>query len=150
MTAGTDPQLVSCPACGAKNRLATDKVAPGRVPVCARCKTPLTAPSHPITITDANFAAEVERSPVPVLVDFWAAWCGPCRIVAPIVDELAAELEGRVKVGKLNVDENLATASRFGISSIPTLLIMKDGKVAGRVIGIQPKAAIMAKLKSLM
>ncbi|HEY6333312.1 MAG TPA: thioredoxin [Blastocatellia bacterium] len=150
MSARSEPELISCPACGAKNRIAPDKVSPGRVPVCARCKTPLTASTHPITITDANFAAEVERSPIPVLVDFWAVWCGPCRVVAPVVEQLAGELAGKVKVGKLNVDENQATASRFGIASIPTLLIMKDGKVAGRIVGAQSKAAIIAKLRSVM
>jgi thioredoxin 2 len=100
----------------------------------------------PVIVTDATFAADVERSPLPVLVDAWAAWCGPCRTIAPAIEELAAELAGRVRVAKLNVDENPATASRFDIRSIPTLLVIAGGREVDRIVGAQPKQAIRARL----
>jgi thioredoxin 1 len=89
--------------------------------------------------TDANFQSEVLDSEQPVLVDFWAPWCGPCRYVGPTIDRLAAQFEGRVKVGKLNVDENQQAAGRFGIHSIPAVLLFKDGEVVETLIGVQPK-----------
>lgn len=103
----------------------------------------------PLTeITDTNFATEVEQSDVPVLIDFWAVWCGPCKMVAPIVEELAQEYDGKVKIGKLDVDNNQQTAMKFGIRSIPTLLIFKDGKVVDTIIGAVPKGQIAEKLKA--
>ncbi len=103
----------------------------------------------PLTeITDTNFATEVEQSDVPVLIDFWAVWCGPCKMVAPIVEELAQEYDGKVKIGKLDVDNNQQTAMKFGIRSIPTLLIFKDGKAADTIIGAVPKGQIAEKLKA--
>ena len=100
-----------------------------------------------ITLTSENFEAEVLNSDIPVLVDFWAPWCGPCRMVAPIVAEIAEEQAGMVKVGKVNVDEEPALAGRFGIASIPTLMVFKNGQLANTVIGARPKAAIEALLK---
>ena len=138
--------LIRCPSCGATNRLPVDEIARGKKAVCGRCKTPLAA-AGPLTVTDATFADEVERSPLPVLVDMWAPWCGPCRMVAPIVDQVAAELSGRVKVAKMNVDDNPATSSRFGVRSIPTLLVFKDGREVDRIVGVQPKAAIVSRLE---
>ena len=112
-----------------------------------RCKTPLRVAGKPMTVTDATFAEEVERSSLPVLLDLWAPWCGPCRIVAPVVEELAGEFSGRVRVAKLNVDENPRTAARFHVQSIPTLLLLKGGKEMERMIGVQPKAAIVQRLE---
>ena len=99
-----------------------------------------------MTVTDATFAAEVERSPLPVLVDMWAPWCGPCRTVAPVIEELARELAGRVRIAKLNIDENPDTAQRFKVSSIPTLLVLKGGEEIERIVGVQSKAEIVRRL----
>jgi thioredoxin 2 len=138
--------LIRCPSCGATNRLSVDAIALGKKAVCGRCKTPLAA-ATPVTVSDATFAADVERSPLPVLVDLWAPWCGPCRTVSPIVDQLAAELAGRIRVAKMNVDENPATSARFRVQSIPTLLVIKDGREVDRIVGAQPKAAILSRLE---
>jgi thioredoxin 1 len=102
----------------------------------------------PITITDNNFEQEVLKSDKPVLIDFWAAWCGPCRMVAPIVEEIASDYKDKVKVGKLDVDENQETSIKYGVRSIPTLLIFKDGKVKETIIGAVPKAQIIQKLNN--
>lgn len=101
------------------------------------------AAANTLMFTDTNFDQAVLRSPTPVLVDFWAAWCGPCRVMAPTVDSLASDYEGRVAVGKLNVDENPKTAERFGIRSIPSLLLFKDAKVVGSAVGLADKARLM-------
>jgi thioredoxin len=100
-----------------------------------------------VTVTDATFAAEVEHSPIPVLLDLWAPWCGPCRMMAPVLEELAAEMAGRVRVAKLNVDENPITAERFNVRSIPTLLALKAGREVDRIVGVQPKSEIARRLE---
>jgi thioredoxin 2 len=141
-----EPQLIRCPACSAVNRVPLEKLRRGLEPVCGRCKKPL--PTYlPLTITDANFSEEVEGSALPVLIDMWAPWCGPCRMVTPIVEQLAKEWAARVRVGKLNVDDNPVIASRFNIRSVPTLLIMKGGREIDRIIGALPKAEIVLRLE---
>lgn len=149
-TAMPDARLIRCPACGVTNRVPRDKIDRGLEPVCGRCKRPLSLDTRPMTVTDASFSADVEQSPLPVLVDAWAAWCGPCKMIAPLVDELAAEMAGRVRVAKLNVDENPATAARFNVRSIPTLLILKGGREVDRIVGVQPKAEIARRLERLI
>ena len=101
-----------------------------------------------ITITDENFEEEVMKSDKPVLIDFWATWCGPCKMIAPIVEELVDEYEGKAKIGKLDVDNNQQTAIKFGVRSIPTILIFKEGKLKDTIIGAVPKGQIVQKLNS--
>ena len=137
--------VVACPNCGAKNRV--DSARTGAA-ICGRCKKPLpAAQAQPIILTDdtidAHLAAAGDK---PVLVDCWAAWCGPCRMIAPAVDQLAADSAGRYTVGKLDVDQNPRTASRFRTERIPTLLIFKKGREVDRIEGVQAKEAIAARL----
>jgi thioredoxin len=99
-----------------------------------------------VTLTAENFDQEVIKSPTPVLVDFWAEWCGPCKMVAPILDELATEYDGKVKIGKVNIDDHQSLASEYGIRAIPTLLLFKDGQVADQIVGLRSKRDFKAKL----
>lgn len=101
-------------------------------------------------LTDANFDAEVNGSNIPVLVDFSATWCGPCKILAPVVDEIAGDFEGRLKVFKVDIDGAQETASRFGIMSVPTLMVFKGGQEIGRTVGAQPKSAIVKQLELVL
>jgi thioredoxin len=141
--------------CGAKNRVNEEALAAQRQPVCGRCGTMLGTPAasdeetvRPRTVTDATFVRDIlERRGIPVLLDCWAEWCGPCRMIAPVLDELAAEAGGRYLIAKLNVDENPRTAAQFNVRSIPTMLIFKDGALIDRIVGVQPKAAIAARLR---
>jgi len=106
--------------------------------------------AHPTDTSDATFDADVINSDVPVLVDFWAPWCGPCRMVAPVVEELSNEYDGKVKFVKLNTDDNPMIASKFGIRSIPTLLVFKGGEVADQVVGFRPKSELAKHLDSVL
>ncbi len=101
-------------------------------------------------ITDSSFQAEVTNSTMPVLVDFWAPWCGPCKMVAPVLDELSQEYAGKLKIVKLNVDQNQQVAAQFGISSIPTLIVFKNGKEAGKTVGFQSKDALKKMINGLL
>ena len=143
----TDPLLPRCPDCGTTNRVPRERIEQGLKPKCGRCRNPLPIHLEPLTVTDGTFAAEVEGSPLPVLVDAWAPWCGPCRMIAPVIEKLATEMVGRVRVAKLNVDENPQTASRFGLRSIPTLLVVKGGREVDRIVGAQPKQEILRRLE---
>ncbi|MCK9602934.1 MAG: thioredoxin [Candidatus Omnitrophica bacterium] len=100
-----------------------------------------------LQLTDANFKKEVLESSVPVLVDFWATWCGPCKMIAPAIEELAAEFNGKIKIGKVDVDDNSRTAASYGIMSIPTLIFFKDGKVTEQVTGALNKSALKKKIE---
>lgn len=105
--------------------------------------------NEPVVVTDETFEQEIEKSSLPVLIDCWAPWCGPCKMLSPTIEQLSVEMAGRIKFAKLNVDENFQTAVKFGIMSIPTMLIFKDGEVVDRLVGVQPKAAIEKKLANL-
>lgn len=151
--------VVTCANCGAKNRVDELRAAESLQPVCGRCGAKLEADAgarnasaadtgKPIKVTDTSFARDVLAASTrrPVLLDCWAEWCGPCQIIAPTLDELAAEARGRYTIAKLNVEENPRTSAQFGVSSIPTLLIFRGGQLAERIVGVQPKQAIAARL----
>ena len=131
-----------CRSCGAWNRV--DPARPG--PTCGRCKQPLDTTGAPVDVTDAELAKLVARSPVPVLVDFWAPWCGPCRMVAPHLDATARRHAGRVLVAKVNTDQHGETAARIGVRGIPTLAVWKGGQLvhsqAGAMVGGQLDAFV--------
>ncbi|SHK39156.1 thioredoxin [Desulfatibacillum alkenivorans DSM 16219] len=136
--------IISCSSCGAKNRVPASRLEDR--PVCGKCKTRLPGPSatnRPVDVTDASFQSEVLACPIPVLLDCWAPWCGPCKMVAPVLDEIAREYAGKIKVAKLNVDNNPATASRFRTQSIPTMILFKNGREIDRLVGAAPKQQII-------
>lgn len=150
--------IQACPKCGAKNRV-DENAASVSQPVCGKCgeklpevaaAAPGTSNAKPQVVTDATFANDVvaASSSVVVLVDAWAPWCGPCRMIAPVLDQLAAESRGRYKIAKLNVDENPQTSAQFQIRSIPTMLIFKHGQVVDTIVGAVPKQAIAARLEA--
>jgi thioredoxin len=121
----------------------------GLTPICGRCKARIPIDPKTVAVNDATFATEVDRSPVPVLLGLWAPWCGPCRMIATMLEELAMERAGRVRVAELNIAENPATAARFGVRSIPTLLLIKGGREADRMVGVRPRAELERRLESL-
>lgn len=145
--------IQTCPKCGTRNRV-DEFLAGVHQAVCGKCGTSLSpaADAKPQVVTDDTFARDVigASSTLPVLVDAWAEWCGPCRMIAPVLDQLAAEAQGRYKIAKLNVDENPRTSQQFGIRSIPTMLIFKDGKLVDQLVGAVPKQAIAAKLQAFL
>lgn len=145
-------KVVACSKCGTKNRVDENRLADSEAK-CGRCGAELETnvgngdDGKPEIITDASFQqAVLQASGMPVMVDCWAPWCGPCRVVGPIMDQLAAEANGRYRIAKLNVDENPMTASRYQIASIPTMLIFKNGALIDRIVGAQPKQAIAERL----
>jgi thioredoxin 2 len=127
-----EPTHIACPACGKTNRIPAQ--AAGQ-PRCGNCKAGL---PWIVNAGDADFGAVAERSPVPVLVDFWADWCGPCRMVSPVLDKLARERPGRIKLVKVDVDKAPGLSRRFDVQAIPTLMVLVDGRVAARQAGAAP------------
>jgi thioredoxin 2 len=146
-----DSIIITCPRCGTKNRLPKNRL--GDKPVCGKCRASLpTQPplDHPVEVTDQTFQREVLSFAGSVVLDCWAPWCGPCKMVAPILDQLAKEYAGRIKFAKLNTDENQRTAGQFSIQSIPTLLFFKGGKLINRQVGALPKGEIERHLRSFL
>ena len=132
--------VIDCPHCGAKNRL---KTAPSdQVPICGKCKNPL---PWLISGTDISFRKELDTA-TPVLVDFWSQWCAPCSIIAPVLEEVAREKAGQLKIVKINVDENPTTAGQYNVRSIPTLILFKDGHPVETLVGAMSKDALLQRL----
>jgi thioredoxin len=148
--------IQTCGKCGAKNRV-DEHAASINQAVCGKCGERLpdvsvAAYDKPQAVTDSTFASQVVSASwsVPVLVDCWAPWCGPCRMIAPVLDQLANESGGRYKIAKLNVDENPRTSAQFQIRSIPTMLIFKQGKLVDQIVGAVPKETIAARLRVVL
>jgi thioredoxin 2 len=129
-------RIVTCPQCGKRNRV---KSAAAGYPHCQNCGAPL---PWVVDVDDAGFREVVLQASLPALVDFWAPWCGPCRVVSPIVERLAGTLAGKMKVAKLNTDASPATANQYGIRGIPTLVLLQDGKEIDRITGAMPESAL--------
>lgn len=132
MTTATQAPVVACPSCGTRNRV---PAAATGTPRCGKCKANLPWIAD---AGDVTFADVVERSPIPVVVDLWAPWCGPCRVVSPVLEQLAAEFAGRCKLVKVNVDENPSLSARFGVQGIPTLIGVRAGHEVSRQVGAAP------------
>lgn len=142
--------IVTCTGCRSRNRVPTARIKDR--PRCGKCGAPLSVAffDKPVTVADATFEKEVMASVLPVLVDCWAPWCGPCRAVGPIMDALAQKYQGRLKVAKLNLDENPVTGSRFAITSVPTLLLVKNGKIVDTLVGALPKEQMEAAIDRII
>jgi thioredoxin 2 len=143
--------IAKCDKCGTKNRVPRNRLHDN--PVCGKCKSALMIDrvrKVPVEVSDQTFQREVISYPCPVLVDCWAPWCGPCRMVAPVLDQLAADYSGRIRIAKLNVDKNPVTASKYGVQSIPTMLIFKNGNQVNRLVGALPREEIERHLAAIL
>jgi thioredoxin 2 len=146
-----DDMIIRCLSCGTKNRMPENRL--NAHPLCGRCGEPLVVDRSlhaPVEVTDSTFLGEVLTSPRSVLVDCWAPWCGPCRSLAPILEELAVKYGGGIKIAKMNVDENPLTAQQFNVRNIPTMLLFRNGKLVNTLVGLLPKEEIERHLLSIM
>jgi thioredoxin 2 len=137
--------IVRCRSCGAKNRVKLDLLA--SLPSCGRCKSRLSVPDRAVNVSEGEFLEEVLRETIPTAVDFWAPWCGPCKMVSPILEEIADKHPGKIKVVKVNSDENPGLSQRFGIQGIPTIILFRDGKEVDRLVGAAPRDNIVRFLR---
>ena len=147
----TDSIIIKCPDCGVNNRIPASRT--NDKPVCGKCKAPLSTGSAsgvPVDVTDYTFEKEVMSCPGPVLVDCWAPWCGPCRSLSPVLEKLASEYRGRLKIAKLNTDDNPKVAMKYNIQSIPTMLLFNNGQQVDRIVGALPKQEIERKLAAVL
>ncbi len=143
----SDFLIVRCPACGVKNRIPVEKIS--LTPKCGKCKSTLPKGiNRPVILTDANFDSMIANNDI-VLVDFWAPWCGPCKMIAPVIEELAKEFGHKALIAKVNVDENPSVAQRFQIRSIPSLIFFKNGQVFDTIVGAAPAHQIRSKLMAM-
>ena len=146
-----DSTIIQCSNCGTKNRIPKSRLQDK--PICGKCQSPLIVGvfhDSPVIVKDSTFSMEVLSYTGAVIVDCWAPWCGPCHMVSPILDQLASKYAGRVKIAKLNVDENPLTASQYSIRSIPTMLLFRDGKLVNSLVGALPKGEIEGHLQSIL
>jgi thioredoxin 2 len=151
VTVNHDTTIIQCANCGTKNRIPKNRLQDK--PICGKCRRPLIVGvvyESPVIVKDSTFSMEVLSYPGAVIVDCWAPWCGPCRMVSPILDQLASEYAGRVKIAKLNVDENPLTASQYSIRGIPTMLLFRDGKLVNSLVGALPRGEIEGHLRSIL
>ncbi len=147
----TENVVIACRECGTKNRVPEDRLKDN--PVCGKCHAALAAENvydGPVDITDQTFHREVIDFSGPVLVDCWAPWCGPCKSIAPVLDQLAKEYAGRIKIAKLNVDQNQVTASQYAVQSIPTMLLFKNGVRVNSLVGALPKNEIEKQIQTII
>lgn len=145
-----DNLILVCKKCSAKNRVPVSRI--NETPKCGKCGTVLQNEilSRPVNVTDATFDREVLSSALPVLVDCWAPWCGPCRSIGPVFDELAVKYKGRLKIAKLNLDENPGIGSRYSISSVPTLFLVKDGRIIDTLLGALPREHLESQIARIL
>ncbi len=142
--------ILVCSKCKAKNRLPISRI--DEAPKCGKCGTllPVDILSQPVNVMDSTFDREVLASALPVLVDCWAPWCGPCKAIGPVLDELAIKYRARLKIAKLNVDDNPQIGSRYSISSIPTMLLVKNGRIIDTLIGALPKEQLESQIARIL